>query len=498
MNTSRKKAIVIGAGLGGLAAAIKLAHAGYRVTVLEQQATVGGKLQRIQRDGFLFDRGPSTITMRHIFESLFQSVGRSLEDYVTLYRLDSASRNLFHDGSIVDGSSDREAMIEQLAAFSPRDAANYRSFMEESAALYRLAEEQFLNRLLAGWSDKLRPGLVAGFLKAKPFTSLNGLLRRYFSHPHTLAMFGRYATYVGSDPAKAPAIFGMLAHVELELGVYAAKGGNYEIAEAFSKLAKELGAEIVTSEKVLHIVVKRGKVTGVCTAKGDYAAELVVAGGDVLSVNRELIPASDRPSMSNARIEGYEPSLSGFAMMAGVRRVYSGLRHHTVFYPSMYGGEFSDIFQRLTAPTDPAIYICHSGYSEAGMAPPGSSNLFILVNASYLSERWSWEKRKEEYAAVLLTKLEERGLCGLVSSTEFAETYSPLDLQADTSAYRGAIYGISSNTPLQTFNRPSNKSDVEGLWFVGGTTHPGGGTPMVTLSGMLVADRILKNAASSS
>ncbi|MHA7962605.1 phytoene desaturase family protein [Paenibacillus sp. CAU 1782] len=488
-----KKAIVIGAGLGGLAAAIKLAHAGCKVTVLEQQATVGGKLQRLQRDGYLFDRGPSTITMRHIFDSLFRSVGRSLEDYVTLYRLDSGSRNLFCDGSIVDAYSDPKAMEDQLAVFSPRDAANYRSFMEESASLYRLAEEQFLNNLLIGWSDKLRPGLVKGFLKARPFTSLNGLLRRYFSHPHTLAMFGRYATYVGSDPAKAPAIFGMLAHVELELGVYAAKGGNYKIAEAFGKLAKELGAEIRLSERVHSIAVKGGKVTGVCTSNGDYDADLVVAGGDVLSIHQELLAAANRPSMSDARIEGYEPSLSGFAMMAGVRRTFSGLRHHTVFYPPLYGDEFADIFGRLTAPSDPAIYICHSGYSEPGMAPPGSSNLFILANAPYLSERWNWEERGEEYASFLLSKLEERGLGGLTASTEFAETYSPRDLQAGTSAYRGAIYGISSNTPRQTFNRPSNRGDAEGLWFVGGTTHPGGGTPMVTLSGMLVADRILKS-----
>lgn len=491
-----KKAIVIGAGLGGLAAAAKLSHAGYAVTVLEQQPTVGGKLQRVERNGYRFDRGPSTITMRHLFKKLFKSVGRSMDDYLTLYRLENGSRNVFRDGTIIDACADRKVMKEQIAAYSPRDAANYEAFMRESEALYRLSEKHFLNKLLLDWRDKASLGMLAGLARVRPFATLEGLLKRYFSHPHTLAMFGRYATYVGSDPAKAPAVFGMLPHAELERGVYAAEGGNYAIAEAFAKLAMEFGADIRTSERVKEIVVRKGRVAGVRGLHGDYEADLVVAGGDVLSMHSELLPEAARPSMKNKDIERYEPSLSGFAVLSGVRSVFPILRHHTVFYPDDYGSEFTDIFKRRIAPEDPAIYVCNSGYSEPGMAPPGSSNLFILANAPYLSSQWSWgEAEKEIYRKRLFGKLEDRGMEGLSAHAEFSSVYDPASLHRDTSAYRGAIYGISSNSPKQTFNRPSNRGDAEGLWFVGGTTHPGGGTPMVTLSGMLVADRIINKGA---
>lgn len=207
-------------------------------------------------------------------------------------------------------------------------------------------------------------------------------------------------------------------------------------------------------------------------------------------MNRLLIPEQYRPSMNDKAISRYEPSLSGFVTLCGVRKQYEQLLHHTVFFPEVYQDEFTDIFQRRQAAQDPTLYLCYSGYSENGMAPDGSSNLFILANAPYVSEDWSWEQHTDTYRQLIFDKLAARGLDGLDQS-EVIIHYNPEQIEQDTLAYRGGIYGISSNTVNQTFFRPGNKhKDIEDLWFVGGTTHPGGGTPIVTLSGQLVGEQV--------
>lgn len=486
------RAVVIGGGLAGLSAAVRLAAAGTGVTLLEQGAQLGGKLRRVKLGEYSFDRGPSTITMKHAFEAVFASAGRYMEDYVSMRKLEQGTRNVFADGAAVDLSSDVDAVQEQIARYSPEDAASYRAFLAESARLYRLSERHFMNRLLPGWRDKLDPRLGAALLRVKPLTSLQSLLRRYFRHPHTLALFGRYATYVGSDPRRAPAVFAMLPHLETALGIYAVQGGTYAIVEALHRLALELGVEVRLKTRATRIASNGGRVSGVETEDGWLPADWVISGGDALTVNRDLVEPRDRPGMRDEVIEAYEPSLSGFVLMAGIPRKYGELLHHTVFYPADYGEEFQDIFVRGRAPSDPAIYICHSGYSEPGMAPEGGSNLFVLANAPYLSDRWCWYEEQESYGQRIMDLLERRcGLAGIRQAEELG-VYTPEMLERDTSAYRGAIYGISSNTARQTFARPSNRGAIKGLWFAGGTTHPGGGTPMVVTSGLLTAEAALR------
>lgn len=489
----KTKAVIIGAGFGGLSCAITLASQGWEVTVLERQAKPGGKLQRIERGGYTFDRGPSTITMPHVFRSLYELAGVSMEDYVQMYELEPRTRNIFADGTIVDFSRDQAFMKAQIAEYSPCDALRYDDFMAEAAVLYRLSEKQFLNKLLLSWRDKISFPLVRDLLRVRPFLSLQSLLRRYFSHPHTLAMLGRYATYVGSSPFRSPAIFAMLGYVEGAQGIYGVRGGTYKLIEGLVALAEELGVQIVTGIEATSISVVNGTAQGVDTTQGFYPAKVVVAGGDVLTINRMLIKESSRPSMSNRKIAAYEPSLSGFVTLAGVPRQYDALLHHTVFFPEHYEPEFRDIFHRKRPPQEPAIYVCHSGYSELGMAPEGSSNLFILANAPYMNEECDWRTETSAYGKKVLSMLAGHGITGLDQS-DVLQHYTPQNIAEDTLAHKGAIYGISSNSVGQTFFRPGNRSsDIKGLWYVGGTTHPGGGTPIVSLSGRLVGERIARN-----
>ncbi|WP_342447486.1 hypothetical protein [Paenibacillus ihuae] len=263
--------------------------------------------------------------------------------------------------------------------------------------------------------------------------------------------------------------------------------------EGLVSLAEKLGVQVVTGTEVTEISVKNGEVEGVETVNGFYPAKTVIAGGDVLSINRMLLPRHTRPGMSDRKIASYEPSLSGLVTLAGVQRKYDTLLHHTVFFPEQYEPEFKDIFKEKRPPREPAVYVCHSGYSEPDMAPEGASNLFILANAPYLSGVCDWKEETAVYGNKVLAMLDAHGISG-IGQAEVLQHYTPQDIADDTLAHRGAIYGISSNSVRQTFFRPGNRSkDVKGLWYVGGTTHPGGGTPVVSLSGRLVGETIARS-----
>ncbi|WP_353854863.1 phytoene desaturase family protein [Bacillus sp. Bos-x628] len=489
-----KKVIIIGGGLGGLSAAIRLQSSGFQVTILEKEAALGGKLQRHKGEGYSFDLGPSTITMKAYFEEVFTACHRRMEDYVTFYPIYPLTKNFFSDGHTVELTPHIEQMETQIAQFSPEDAKQYRAFLRESKRLFQLAEDQFLNRLLLTWKDKTDMKLMKAFLAVKPFTSVQRLLRQYFRHPHTLAMFGRYATYIGSSPYEAPAIFNMMAYLEGEKGIYGVKGGTYRLVEAFETLAKELGVQIQVNEQVKTIHVTDRRIQGVETGQKMYEADQVIAGADALTVYRQLIAEKDRPSYLNQKLSKIEPSLSGFVLLLGVPKVYEQLSHHNVFFPENYEQEFKDIFQRKQLPNDPTLYICYSGHSEPDLSGgTDRSNFFVLANAPYVTKEQDWDMLKETYRQHIKTKLKEKGFFDIEQLVEYEAVQTPLDLQQKTGAYQGAIYGMSSNSFKQAFFRINNKSkDIEGLWFVGGTSHPGGGTPIVTKSGQLVAEAITR------
>lgn len=488
-----KKVIIIGGGLGGLSCAISLAANGNQVTIVEKEATLGGKLKRIEEDGYTFDLGPSTITMLSAFEEVFQQAGRKIDDYLHFYRINNMTRHFFSDGHSLDLTDKTEEMEQQISEYSISDAKQYRAFLEHSQKLYRISEKRFLNTLLLRWQDRINLRLLKSFVQIKPFTSMTQSLSSFFSHGNSQALFGRYATYVGSAPNQAPQIFTMMAFLEGKLGIFGVTGGTYSIVSAFEKLAVELGVTIKKSCEVHKIHVESATVKGVETAEGLLETDLVVANGDALTIYQQLIDEAHRPSMTNRKLASYEPSLSGFVLLLGVSKQYSQLEHHNVFFPENYQEEFKDIFTKKQLPDNPAIYICYSGKSEESLAPTGHSNLFILINAPYLTEQYAFDQVKNDYADKIIQTLEKKGLSNLRQNIMYQKIITPGDLAAYSGAHRGAIYGMSSNTFTQAFSKIRNKSkDIKNLWFVGGSTHPGGGTPIVTKSGQLVAKEIMR------
>ncbi|SEN45457.1 phytoene desaturase [Amphibacillus marinus] len=484
------KVIVVGGGLGGLTTAIKLAYDGFAVTLFEKEQTLGGKLQTIEKNGYQFDLGPSTITMRHVFESIFTTCNRNPADYLSFYPIKTGTRNFFHDGTIVDFNTDSEAVAEQIACYSEHDARNYQGFLAEAGRLYQIAERSFFNQLLYSTKAKLSPSLIRDFMTIHPFQNLDRHLKRYFKHPNTLNLFRRYATYVGSSPFQAPAIYGMIAHLEGEQGIWGIKGGTYQLIRALERLAKELGVDIQTGIPVTSIIIKQRKVTGVVTAQGERSANCVVINADPLFIYQHML--TEHPI--HRKLAKKEPSLSGFSMLIGSNKCNQQLRHHNVFFPKYYNQEFSAIFSDRRMPDQPTLYICQSSYSEPERAPIGGSNLFLLVNAPALSERFKWNEQTINYLKQQLSyQLAHFGIEDIFTNCSYHYAMTPKTLQQRTTAYKGAIYGLSSNSFRQAFFRLANKDPYyEHLFFVGGSTHPGGGTPMVVSSGILVAKEIMK------
>jgi phytoene desaturase len=483
--------IIIGAGIGGLSAAIRLAAAGQQVVVFEQNAHVGGKLSEFCADGFRWDTGPSVITMRPVFEELFTSGGRHLEDYLTLQPVEPLTRYFYRDGVVLDVGRDWPTLAAQIERIEPRDVAGYLRLLAYAARLHRITGPAFIY----GQPPSLRSLTAVSPLdlfKIDPWFTMDQVIRRHVRSPHLRQLFGRFATYVGASPYQAPATLSVIAHVELTGGVWYPKGGVYAIATALMRLATELGVEIRTNCAVQQITVNAGRATGVMLADGTLlTASTVIANVDVTTVYEQLLPATLATPQRRARLTALETSCSGYVMLLGVERKHTQLAHHNIFFTADYQREFADIFQHGVPPIDPTIYVAITSKSDPTHAPQNCENWFVLVNAPPLGARFDWATEEAAYRQHILAKLASLGL-DIRACLRTQTVLTPLDLAQRTGAWRGALYGISSNHALSAFRRPHNRSrDVRSLYFVGGTTHPGGGVPMVTLSGKVVADMVL-------
>jgi len=496
--TAEKHVIVVGGGIGGLTSASLLAASGYRVTLLEKNEKLGGKLQPITLGDYQFDFGPSTITMPWVFKRIFEWCQEPMDTELSFVQLDINSRNHFSDGSILDLSANADHMEEQLRDFSTHDRHGFQKFLAETGNIQAIAEDQFFRRPFSHWNDFISPTLAAAMLRVHPFQSMDSFHRNYFRDPRLLMMMNRYATYVGSHPALTPATLSMIAYVELVKGVYYIPGGNYRLIEALERLAKRLGVQIVCNVEVNNIVQQNQTVTGVELVNGErIKADALISNVDVNLTKKWL---RQSPAVKNSDL-----SISGFLTLAGAAQHYPHLQHHNLFFPANYDQEFTDLFKRRIWPVDPTIYVCFSGASEPNRAPKGS-NLYILTNVPALSDQEFNEsgivlERTESYRKKILETLLEKkfGLGKLNQSLEFVRTFTPVDIMNNTGSTRGALYGKVSHGVKSTFLRPPVKDrTIRGLYYAGGTVHPGGGTPMVALSGAFAATALVRDHKSTS
>jgi phytoene desaturase len=488
-----KRVIVIGAGLGGLAASVRLARAGFHVTVLEKNERVGGKMDLWEQDGYRFDTGPSLLTMPFVVRELFQAAGERIEDSLDLVPMEPICRYYWPDESHLDASGDLGLTAGAIGRLSPRDALRVRPFLAHGEKIYEAAREPFLLSGFGslGLSDILkRLRYLPAVARIDALRSLNEAVEEYFVDNRIRQLFNRFATYNGSSPYLAPATLSIIPFIEFSMGGWYVRGGMYALANALEVLARRLSVEIRTGVEVDVIVREEKAVHGVHTSAGDsLEADIVLSNADALYAERALLGRDVRGKA--------DASLAGFVLLLGVKKMWSKLAHHTVFFSGDYRKEFDVMFNAGQPSKDPTIYVCNSSQSDPAHAPAGCSNLFVLVNAPPLSaagstdDGFDWRSNSREYRDRVVGILERRGLSGLAGAIQTERTITPLDFERHYNAYRGSIYGMSSNSRMAAFLRPPNRSRrYRNLYFVGGSSHPGGGIPLVLLSGKIVADMI--------
>lgn len=489
------KAMVIGGGIGGLSAAIRLAVRGWDVTLVEQNPQVGGKMNEIVADGFRWDTGPSVITMRHVLEDLFAVAGARLEDYLTLLPLDPLTRYFWPDDAQLDASANLSDMAAAIARFDERDVEGYLRYLAYAAQIHRITGPVFIYDRPPRPKSFLKVPLL-DWSKADPFRTMDAAIRAHVRSPKLRQLLGRFATYVGGSPYEAPATLNVIAHVELVGGVWYPQGGIYAIARAFARLAESVGVKIMTGCGVKHIRVENDRTTGVVLSDGtNLESDAVICNLDVATTYQRLLPQTDKVKRRLATLVKQEPSCSGFVMLLGVNGQHNALAHHNILFSTDYPREFRQIFKDRIPPDDPTIYIAITSKTDSTHAPSGCENWFVLVNVPALTENVDWSTYAPQYRALILKRIADFGF-DIRDKIQSERILTPIDLQRMTGAFRGALYGASANSKWTAFRRPHNRCpDVHGLYFAGGTTHPGGGVPMVTLSGKVAAELALEDFA---
>jgi len=492
--------VVIGAGVGGLAVAARLAATGHRVTVCERADEVGGKLGRYERTTphgvFRFDTGPSLLTLPHVFEDLFRETGAPLDTVLELRRLDPIARYRYPDGTVFDSCAAPAEFRARLdGALGGGAGAQWAALWRRAERIWGATRGPFLESTLDSPAELVRLALRGRDLATvAPWRTLRGLGKAYLRDPRLRMFLERYATYTGSDPRRAPAALAAVPYAELAFGGWYVDGGLYRLAEALQRRCAELGVRIRTGTEVIKVIADASRARGVLLADGGRLdADLVVANADAAHLYLDLIrvPAAARG------LRRATPSLSGFVLLLGLRGRTPGLTQHTVLFPDDYDAEFDAVFgagSRARPVDDPTLYV--SAPPDSSAAPAGHEAWFVLVNAARHGTGpdtvdWREPGLAGCYADHLIGRLAARGL-DIRDRIVFSEVRSPAELQDRTNAVGGAIYGTSSNGPRAAFIRPANRSPVPGLFLVGGSSHPGGGLPLVALSAQLVAGLIGK------
>jgi phytoene desaturase len=491
------RVVVVGAGLGGLAAAARLAALGHRVTVLEQSAGVGGKLGRYARDGHVFDTGPSLVTLPSILRDLFAATGGRLDDEVDLVRLDPAADVRFADGTRLLVPGHRADVPSALdTALGAGAGAQWAGLMARAAAMWRVTEQPFLRSPLRGAAT------LAGLARSHrdvatvaPWRTLRDLGRRHLRHPHLRTLLDRYATYSGSDPRRAPAVLATVPYVEQEFGSWYVRGGLHSLALTVAGRAEACGAVVRTGCRVAEVLVEGGRACGVRLADDEVVpADVVVSGADAAALYGSLLPPSRTAAPVRRSLGRGTPSLSGFVLLLALHGRTPRLAHHTVLFPDDYDAEFDSVFGtgRLRSPRpveDPTVFV--SAPDDPAVRPDeDSESWFVLINAPRHDPAggvdWEAPGLADRYADTVLDTMARRGL-DVRGRVRWRVVRTPADLARETGSVGGSIYGTSSNGARAAFLRPGNVSPVPGLFLVGGSSHPGGGLPLVALSAEIVA-----------
>lgn len=485
----QQKAIVVGSGIAGLAGAIRLACKGFQVEVLEANGYPGGKLTVFEQNGYRFDAGPSLFTMPHLVEELFTLAGKKPKDYFSYQTSDTACNYFFEDGTFLRFFADKKRLIEEVRSKLNIDTQPLEKHLERSALIYRATHKAFMERSLHRFSSYISTDIlrcVAHIPWLNLFTTMHAANEQRLNHPKLVQLFDRYATYNGSNPYAAPGILNIIPHLENGFGTHFPVGGMHAITTSLVRLATELGVQFRFNTRVDEITINNNHVTGIKSGELNLSADVVLCNSDIKPAYNVLLKEIPAPKKTMQQ----EPSSSAMIFYWGIRKTFPQLHLHNIFFSKDYRQEFDAIFKQQTVCDDPTVYIHVSSKMEPNDAPEGCENWFVMVNVPHNSGQ-DWEALRVRIRAQVLEKLSrllQTPIEPLIATEDYLD---PVRIESRTGSFAGALYGASSNDRMAAFFRHSNFSKVKGLYFAGGSVHPGGGIPLCLLSAKIACEHVI-------
>ena len=482
MSDGAGKAVVIGSGFGGLAAAVRLGARGYRVTVMEKLDKAGGRAYVFEQDGFTFDAGPTIVTAPFVLEELWSLCGRRLSDDVELRALSPFYRIRFADGSHFDYSEDHEAMKAEIRRFNPDDIAGYERFLKASGRLYEIGFDELLAASFdsAGKMMSAVPRLIT----AQFYRSVHGLVAKYIRHPKLRMVFSFHPLLIGGNPFTATAVYALIGQLERRHGVHFALGGTGRLIKGLVGLIEGQGGEVRLNTPVRRIRVDGRRVTGVELTSGESVnADVVVSNADAAATYRYLLGHVDRRRWNDSKLDRARYSMSLFVWYFGTDRQFPDVPHHLILLGPRYRELLDDIFHRKVLADDFSLYLHRPTASDPSLAPPGCDAFYVLSPVPNLDSGMDWEEAAEPYRARIERFLAESVLPDLPAHVVTSRMLTPRDFRDRLWSVKGAAFSLEPVLTQTAWFRPHNRSEeVEGLYLVGAGTHPGAGLPGVISS----------------
>ncbi|MBD1394330.1 1-hydroxycarotenoid 3,4-desaturase CrtD [Mucilaginibacter glaciei] len=487
----QQKAVIVGAGIAGIATAIRLAVKGYAVQVVEANSYPGGKLSEIELQGYRFDAGPSLFTMPQYVTELFQLASKNPADYFSYQKLDVVCKYFYEDGTQINAYADTKAFAGEIQNKTGEPAASIIKYLANSRDIYNITNHVFLERSLHRLQTFLRWDTLRSvfrFPQIDPFRTMHRANSKSFADARVVQFFDRYATYNGSNPYQAPATLNVIPHLEHHFGAYFPERGMYNITQSLVKLAEGLGVQFNYNSKVDEVVVINGIAKGIRTKGENIIANLVISNMDVWFTYKKLL--SKYPKLHPQKTLNQERSSSALIFYWGVNKVFPQLNLHNIFFSADYKAEFEHIWQQQDIYHDPTVYINISSKYKTDDAPDGCENWFVMINVP-ANNGQDWDQLiagARENIQQKLSRILGEDIAPLIACETILD---PRSIESKTSSYKGSIYGTSSNNQFAAFLRHANRSSkINGLYFCGGSVHPGGGIPLCLLSAKIISEMV--------
>lgn len=488
-----KEIIIIGAGPGGLAAAILLATAGQKVKVLERLPHVGGRTSTIEAEGFKFDLGPTFFLYPRVLDEIFRAAGTTLAREVELIRLDPQYRLIFGAGGQLDCTPDVEKMERAIAALAPGDAGSFRRFLAENRAKLALMQPCLESPFLS-WRGLFRPEILRSLPMLRPHQSVDAYLQRFFADPRIRLAFSFQSKYLGMSPFRCPSLFSILSFLEYEFGVFHPVGGCGAITAALARVAERAGAEILLDEPVEEMLFSKRRAVGVRTRSATHRADALVVNADFARTMSRIVPDALRRRWTDRNLARKKFSCSTFMMYLGIEGRCDGLPHHTIHIAEDYERNLDEIERRHVLSADPSFYVQNACVTDPSLAPRGMSTLYVLAPVTHQHPNVDWSRERGKYRALMLRQLAKAGFADVEKRIRFERIITPADWDSRYEIHLGATFNLAHTLGQMLHLRPRNRfEDLDGVYLVGGGTHPGSGLPVIFESARITSRLLLED-----